>query len=56
MRDLKHGTDEPIYKTERLRHREQTWGCQAGREREGLGVWGWKMRTITFRMDTQLKS
>ena len=23
------------------------------RERDGLGVWGWPMQTITFRMDKQ---
>ena len=37
------------------RHREQTYGCQggAGRERDGLGVWGWQIQTVTFRMDKQ---
>ena len=37
------------------RHRDQTCGCQGemGRERDGLGVWGWKMQTITFRMHGQ---
>ena len=42
---LKYGTNEPIYKTEtESRHREQTCGYQGageGRERDGLGVWGW---------------
>ena len=35
------------------RHGEQTCGCQGGggRERDGLGVWGWQMQTITFRTD-----
>ena len=23
------------------------------REQDGLGVWGWQMQTITFRMDKQ---
>ena len=37
MRNLKHGTDDPIYKTETdHRHGEQTCGCQGG----GEGV-GW---------------
>jgi hypothetical protein len=26
---------------------------EQGRETDGLGVWGWKMQTITFRMDKQ---
>ena len=26
---------------------------EAGRERDGLGVWGWWMQTVTFRMDKQ---
>ena len=26
---------------------------EVGRERDGLTVWGWKMQTITFRMDKQ---
>ena len=36
-------------------HREQTCGCQGGRGEgeEQLGVWGWQMQTITFRMDKQ---
>ena len=36
-------------------HRDQTCGCQGRerRERDGLGVWGWYMQTITFRMDKQ---
>ena len=35
------------------RHREQTCGRQGGGEweRDGLGVWGGWMQTITFRMD-----
>ena len=27
---LIHGTNEPIYKTETYKHREQTYGCQRG--------------------------
>ena len=36
-------------------HREQTCGCHwgVGRERDRLGVWGWQMQTITFRMNKQ---
>ena len=40
--NLKYGTNEPIYKTETYRHREQTCGCQGGeRERkwDRLRVW-----------------
>ena len=43
MWNLKHGTNEPIYKTETdSQHGEQTCGCQGRWEREwdGLGVWG----------------
>ena len=37
------------------RHGEQTCGYQgeARREWDGLGVWGWWMQTITFRLDKQ---
>ena len=37
----------------RLKHQEQIRGCQGGegRKEDGLGVWGWQMPTITFRMD-----
>ena len=37
------------------RQREHTCGCQGGGEwgRDGLGVWGWQMQTIIFRMDKQ---
>ena len=36
------------------RWRTNLW-LPRGREREqdGLGVWGWKMKTIIFRMDKQ---
>ena len=26
---------------------------EGGRERDGLGVWGWYMHTITLKMDKQ---
>ena len=26
---------------------------EGGRERDGPGVWGWWMQTITYRMDKQ---
>ena len=37
------------------RHKEQTCGCQGGREweRDGLGVWDWQMQTVIQRMDKQ---
>ena len=37
------------------KHREQTcgWGGGGGKERNGLGVWGWQMQNITFKMDKQ---
>ena len=35
------------------RHREQTYSCQGRgwKKWDGWGFWGWKMQTITFRMD-----
>ena len=33
-------------------HREPPCGCQ-GVGREQLGVWGWQMQTIIYRMDKQ---
>ena len=35
------------------RHKEQTYGCQGGEGREGLGVWDQQMQTIIYRMDKQ---
>ena len=39
------------------RHTEQACGCQGGwgcgKERNGLGVWGWELQMITFIMDKQ---
>ena len=44
MWNLKHGTNDPIYKTE-IDHGqgEHTYVCQGegGREWNGQGVWGW---------------
>ena len=38
---IKYGASEPINKTETVRHRKQTCGCQEGKEEwDGLGVWG----------------
>ena len=56
MWNLKYGTNDPIHKTETdHRHGQQTCDCLGGRGRvkDGQGVWGWKMQTITFRMDKQ---
>ena len=57
MWNVKHDTNEPIYKTETDL---QTQGSdlwlpkgRVGRERDGLGIWGWQMQTITSRMDKQ---
>ena len=37
------------------RHREQTCGCPSTGVggRDELGVWGWQMQTITYRMDKE---
>ena len=59
MWNTKYGTNEFIYETEinsqTHRHREQTSGCQGGggRERDGVGGWGWQMQTIIYRMHKQ---
>ena len=55
MWNLKYGTNEPMYKTNRLIDIENRFVVAKGwgRERVGLGVWGWEMQTITFRMDKQ---
>ena len=56
MWNLKYGRDEPTYKTETDHgHGEQTCGCQgwAVRERDGQGVWGWWIQTVTFGTDGQ---
>ena len=44
----------PTEQKQTQRHVELTCGCQGGgEEQDGLGVWGWQMETITFKMDTQ---
>ena len=57
MWNLKYGTNEPIYKTETdsqtIDIRLVVAKGDQGRKRDGLGVWGWQMQTITFRMDKQ---
>ena len=54
MWNLKYGTNKPIYKTEidSQTQRADLWlPTGGGRERDGLGVWGWQIQAITFRMD-----
>ena len=52
--NLKYDTNEHIYKTETdTEIRLVIAKGEVGRERDGLTVWGWKMQTITFRMDKQ---
>ena len=44
MWNLKYGTNEPIYKTETdtdMENRLVVAKGEWGRERDGLGVWGW---------------
>ena len=57
MWNLKYGTNELIYKTEKdsQTQKEQTCGCQGGERwgRDRLGVWGQQMQAITYRMDEQ---
>ena len=56
MSNLKYGTNEPIHKieTDSQAWKTDLWlpGRQGG-ERDGRGVWGQQMQTITFRMDKQ---
>ena len=35
------------------RHRHCGWQVGGGVGRDGLGVWGWQMQTITLRTDKQ---
>ena len=55
MWNLKYGTNDLSTKQKQThRHREWICGCQGeGLEWNGLGVWGYQMQTITFRMDEQ---
>ena len=45
MWNLKYGTNEPIYETETDSQTQRTdlWLPQGegGKERDGLGIWGW---------------
>ena len=45
----------PMKQRQTHRRREQTCDCQGGGEvgGDGLGVWGWQMQTIIYRMDKQ---
>ena len=47
MWNLGYGTNEPIYRAETD---SKTWRLDlwllGGRERDGLGVWGWERQTI----------
>ena len=52
--NLKHNTNEPIYRTETDSQTERTdCGCQGavGWEREGLRVWDSQRQTCMYRMD-----
>ena len=56
--NLKYGTNDPTYKTERDHgYGEQMCGCQGGggwgARWGGLGVWRQQMQTITFGVDKQ---
>ena len=56
MQNLKYGTSESIYKTNRLRDIKNRLVVAKGEEKrewDGLGVWGWSMQTITCRLDKQ---
>ena len=59
MWNLKHGRNDPIYKTETdHRHGEETCGYLGGGEGEWdqRGAWGWRMPTVTLGMDGQWAS
>ena len=55
IQNLKYGTNEPIYRTERDSQTENRLVVAKGQGREwdGLDVWSQQMKTITFRMDKQ---
>ena len=55
MRNLKRGTNDPIYKTE-TDHGQREQNCSsagAGAAGGGVGwtVWGWQTQAVTFGMD-----
>ena len=50
MWNLKYDTNELTYETGRLTDIENIYGCQQG-GRDGVGVWGWQMRTCIYRID-----
>ena len=52
MWNLKYGTNETIYETEKESRTEKIdWWLSRGRD--GLGVWDQQMQTITYRMNKQ---
>ena len=57
MWNLKYVTNEPIYKSETettdIENRLVVARLEGGRKRDELGVWGYYMQTITFKMDKQ---
>ena len=56
MWNLKYDTNEPVYKTVTDSQTQRTKLWSPGQRevgRDGLGVWGWQMQTIMFRMDKQ---
>ena len=56
MWSLKYNTNEHIYETETDSQTENRLVIATGegaRGRKGLGIWGWQMQTIMYRMDKQ---
>ena len=52
--NLKYGTNEPTYEAETNSQTQRTDLCLSrGGGWDGLGIWGWQIQTITYRMDGQ---
>ena len=47
MWNLKYGQNESTYKTEIGTQREQTWGCQGGREESGMN---WEFGVSKYKL------
>ena len=52
MWNLKYSTNDRDRHTD-IEYRLMLAKGERGRDRDGLGVWGWYMQNITFRMDKQ---
>ena len=52
MQNLKCDTNEFMKQKQTHRHREQTCGCQGGRE-GSIGIWDQQIQTTNYKIDKQ---